>query len=100
MSRLKTPVIVKTPPKQSLSGAPLEFNQKLPAQFLEEQADGLDPAVEVRNVELLVGSVQVVIRQAEAHHHRWNLQHVLKIGHDWNRTARADEHGIFLKYVE
>ena len=36
-------------------------------QDLEEADDGLDPAVEVRDVELLVGGVQVVVGEAEAH---------------------------------
>src|ERR1700690_2849122 len=56
------------------------------AQLLEEQTNRLDPAMEVRNVKLLIRSVQVVVRQAEAHHHTGDLQHILKIGHDWNRA--------------
>jgi hypothetical protein len=54
----------------------------LPAQLLEEAADGFDPVVEVGDVELLVGGVQVVVRQAETHHHAGNLQHVLEAGDD------------------
>src|ERR1700680_3529108 len=50
------------------------------AQFLEEQTDRFDSAMEVGDVKLLVRSVQIVIGQAETHHHAWNLQHVLKIG--------------------
>ena len=53
-------------------------------QFLEEQTDGLDAAMEVGDVELLVGSVQVVVRKAESHHHAGNLKHVLKVGDDRN----------------
>ena len=32
------------------------------SQLLEEAADGFDPAVEVGNVELLVGGVEVIVR--------------------------------------
>ena len=48
-------------------------------------------------MELFVGSVQVVVGQAEAHHHAGNFQHVLEIGDDGNRAAGADEDRIFLK---
>src|SRR5579863_7517807 len=54
--------------------------------------------MEVRNVELLVGGVQIVVRQTEAHHHAGNLKHILKIGHDWNRAAGANEDRVFLKH--
>jgi len=37
------------------------------ADDVEEANDGLDPAIEIRNVEFLVGRVQVVVGQAEAH---------------------------------
>src|SRR5436853_7826630 len=67
------------------------------AHLFEEQTDGLDAAVEIGDVELLVGSVQIVIWQAEAHHHAGNLQHVLKVGYDGNRATGADETGSLLK---
>ena len=69
------------------------------AELLEEAADRFDPAVEVRNMELLVGRVQVVVGQAEAHHDAGNLQHVLEVGDDGNRTAAADEDRLFLEDV-
>src|SRR2546425_1872964 len=67
--------------------------------LFEEQTDGLDAAVEIWDVELLVGSVQIVIWQAEAHHHAGDLQHVLEIGYDGNRAAGADEHRLLLKDI-
>ena len=56
-------------------------------QAVEEVDDRLDPAIEVRDVELLVGGVQIVVGQAQAHHHRGNLQHVFEVGHDGNGSA-------------
>ena len=67
------------------------------SQLLKEPDDALNPAIEVRDVKLLVGSVQVVVGQAKAHHHAGNFEHVLKIGDDRNRSAGADEDRIFLK---
>src|SRR6266849_3625568 len=52
------------------------------SQLLEEQTDRLNPAMEVRDVKLLVRGVQIIVRQAEAHHDAGNLQHVLEVGHD------------------
>src|SRR6185437_5558016 len=46
---------------------------RLFSQLLEEQTDRLNPAMEVRDVKLLVRGVQVVVRQTEAHHHAGNL---------------------------
>src|ERR1039457_4173615 len=57
----------------------------LSPQLFKEQADRLDPAVKIWDVKLLVWRVQVVVGKPEAHHHRWNLEHVLEVGHDWNR---------------
>ena len=71
-------------------GARATLNQRFPkpglslTQLLKEQADRFNPVVEVRNMELLVRGVEVVVRKAEAHHHRRNLQHVLEIGDDRN----------------
>ena len=40
------------------------------AQFFKQENDGLDPLVEVRDVELLIGCVQIVVGQTKTHHHR------------------------------
>src|SRR5258708_22044251 len=69
----------------------------LPDQFLEEPDDRLDPAIEIRDVELLIRSVQVVVGQAKAHHHAGNLQYVLEIGDDGNRAAGANEYRVFFE---
>src|SRR5215469_7862381 len=57
------------------------------AQLLKEQADRLNSAVKIRDVEFFVGSVQIVVRKAKAHHDRGNLQHVLKIGDNRYRAT-------------
>src|ERR1700692_2126028 len=69
------------------------------SQLLKEQTNRFNPAMEIRNVKLLVWSMQIVVGKPKAHHDRWNLQHVLEIGHDWNRSAGANEHGLFLERV-
>src|SRR5208337_3133270 len=69
------------------------------SQLLEEAADGFDAVVEVGDVELLVGGVEVVVGKAEAHHHAGNFQDVLKVGDDGNGAAAADEDRIFLEGV-
>src|ERR1700682_2528344 len=69
------------------------------SQLLKEQTNRFNPAMKIRNVKLLVRSVQVIVRKPKAHHHRWNLQHVLEIGHDRNGSAGANKHGFFLERV-
>src|SRR5277367_1332682 len=69
----------------------------LVSQLFEEQTDSLNPMMEVRNVKLLVGSVQVVIRQAKAHHHAGNFQALIEIVDDRDRAAAANEYSFFLK---
>ncbi len=53
----------------ALQGKKFLTSHFLRCQTMEEVDDRLDPAVEVRYVELLVGRVQIVVRQAQAHHH-------------------------------
>src|SRR5258705_3132 len=77
----------------------LEIALLLPSQLFKKQANRLNPAVKVRDVKLLVGGVQVVVGETEAHHDAGNLQHILKIGDDRNRSAGADEHRVFLEDV-
>src|SRR5689334_19930918 len=67
------------------------------SQLLKEPDNALNPTIEVRDMELFVGSVQVVIGQAEAHHHAGDFEHVLEIGHDGNGAAGADEDRIFFE---
>ena len=57
------------------------------AQPLQEEDDGFDPAVEVGDVELLVGGVQVIVGEAEAHHHAGDLQVLLEVGRSEERRV-------------
>ena len=61
----------------ALAPTPNDEDRRLSPQLLEEQADGLNPAIEVRNMELLIRRVQVAVGQAEAHHHAGDLQPIL-----------------------
>src|ERR1700687_658346 len=69
------------------------------SELLEEAADGFDPAVEVRDMELLVGGMQVVVGEAEAHHHTGYLQNVLESGDDGDRAGGATAHRVFLECI-
>jgi len=69
--------------RRSIPRADPAIMQLLPELF-KKQTDRFNPPVEVRDVELLVRGVQVIVGQAEAHHHAGNLQHVLEIGDDGN----------------
>src|SRR5271170_5883176 len=68
-------------------------------QLLKEQANRLNPAMKIRDMKLLVRSMQIVIRKPKTQHHRRNLQHILEIGHNWNRPAGAYKHRLFLERV-
>src|ERR1700735_1745603 len=69
------------------------------SQLLEESADGVDAAMEVGNVEFFVGSVEVIVGQAEAHHYAGNFQDVLEVGDNWDGAAAADEDCFFLECI-
>src|SRR3974390_732581 len=68
------------------------------AEDLQKANHRLDAAIEVRDVELLVRGVQVVVGQAHAHHDAGNLQILLELGDDGNRAAGADVHGVTAEY--
>src|SRR5207253_2350650 len=63
-------------------------------EALDEPDDGVDPAVEIRQVELLVGRVQVVVRQAEAHEHRRRVEHVQELRRDRDGAALPHIYGL------
>src|SRR5439155_18191912 len=67
------------------------------AQQLEIPPHGLDAAVEIRQVELLVGSVEVVVRQAKAHHDYGNVQVIVEQSGDGNGAAGAHVDGLLLE---
>ena len=50
-------------------------------------------------MELLVGSVQVVVGKAEAHHDGGNLQSFVEVVDDGDRSPAADEHRFFLECI-
>ena len=47
----------------------------------------------------LVRSMQIIVRQSEAHHDAGNLQYVLKIRDDRNRAPRPDKYRVLLESV-
>src|SRR6185312_2944112 len=61
----------------------------------EEPQNRFDPAMKIRQVELLVRSMKIVIRQSKAHHHRRNPQLAHKVADDWNRPTAAHKDGFF-----
>src|SRR5438067_6352848 len=72
---------------QSLSGS----------QLLEEANNRFNSAIKVRDVELLVRRVQIIIGEAETHHDGGYLQVLLKIPHNGNRAATANVDGLFVE---
>ncbi len=56
-------------------------------QLLKEQTNRLNPTMKIRNMKLLIRSMQIIVRQPKPHHHRRNLQHILKIRHNRNRST-------------
>src|SRR5580698_6632006 len=61
------------------------------SSFLHEADQRDDSQLEVSQVELFVGGVQVVVGQAEAHHHTGQAQMAGKVPDNWNGAAGADE---------
>src|ERR1700722_11798063 len=57
----------------------------------EKADDRLDAAVEVGEVELLVGGVKIVVRQTEAHQDGGALQLADEVADDGDGAAAADE---------
>ena len=54
-----------------------------------------DPAVEIRQVEFLVGCVEVVVGKPEPHHDAGDAEVSVEHAHYRNRPAGADVHGVF-----
>ncbi len=67
----------------------------LPAEDLQVAGDGPDAAVEVWQVELLVGRVQIIVGKSEAHHHAGNSEIPVEDADDRDRAARPDVHRLF-----
>ncbi len=56
--------------------------------------DRLDPPMKVRQVELLIRRMQIVVRQPKPHHHRRNPQLPHKIPHNRNRPAAPHKYRL------
>src|ERR1700733_1895699 len=81
---------VSSEPTAGLVGAP---------QLFEEQNDGLDTPVKIGNVKFFIRGMQVVVRQAEAHHHGRDFEMTLEISHNGDGAAGANEDRLFPKYL-
>src|ERR1039457_5012498 len=66
----------------------------------EEADDGLDAAVEVGEVEFLVGGVEVVVGQAEAHEDGGRAERADEVADDGDGAAAADEDGVFAFFID
>src|ERR1700692_2443614 len=71
----------------------------LSSQLLEDQANGFNPMGEVGDVKLFVGGVEVVVGKAETHHYAGNLQTLVEIVDDGNRSAAPDEDGFLIECI-
>ena len=60
-------------------------------RFFQETHDRFDPQFEVLQVELLVGGVNVVVGQAEAHHHAGHAEMAVEVADDGDGAAGADK---------
>src|SRR5512142_1280282 len=75
------------------------FTRLLLPEDFEETADRFDAAVEVRDMKLLVGCVQIVVRQAHAHHYGRNVKHVIEIRHNGNGAAAARIYRVLVEHL-
>src|SRR5580658_9808908 len=55
--------------------------------------------MKVGDVEFFVGSVEVIVGQAEAHHYAGNFQDVLEVSDNRDGAAAADEDCFFLECI-
>src|SRR5947209_2183442 len=69
-------------------------SQLLRSQLLKKPNNRFNPAIKIRNMEFLVRRVQIVVGQSEAHHHAGNMQVLLDVGDNGNRSAAAHEDGL------
>ena len=83
---------VRPPQHQALPQASIEtWGNRLFAGLFQKTHDRFDAQLEVFQVELFVGGVDVVVGEAEAHHHAGNAQIAVKIADDGDGAAGADE---------
>jgi len=81
-------IVIECHPRSRLGdlGIPL-----LLAGLLQEAHDRFDAQIEVLQVELFVGGVDVVVGQAEAHHDAGDAEMAVKVADDGDGAAGADE---------
>src|SRR5271169_3106402 len=77
----------------------LRHPQSLTADLLQESNQRHDAQLEVLQMVLLVGSVDVVVRQAKAHHHAGSAQVAVKVAHDGDGAAGTDENRILAPHL-
>ena len=65
------------------------------ARLLQEPDQGADAEFEVLQVELLIGSMDVVVGEAEAHHDAGQAEVTIEVADDGDGAAGADEDGVF-----
>jgi len=79
----------------------LTFNPPIQTRLLPQQlqipSHRLDAAIKIGNVEFLVGSVQVIVWEAEAHHDAGYFQKALERSHDGDGAAGAHVDGLLLE---
>jgi len=63
-----------------------------------DRHDRFNPTIEIRDVELLVWRVQIIVRESKSHHHGRNAEMLLKISNNRHRSTRANEHRVFAEY--
>jgi len=56
-------------------------------QYFQVPGHGFNATEEIRQVELLVGSVQIIVRQAETHHHAGDSEVAVEDAHARERPA-------------
>src|ERR1035437_3738431 len=76
--------------RQRISGKVRRKFMSVPCENLQVARHGFDAAIEVRQVELLVGRVQVVVGESETHHDAGDPQVAVEDADDGDGTAAAD----------
>src|SRR5215468_9930164 len=62
--------------------------------FSQETNRGRNPPVEIRQMELFVGSVHSIVRQPETHHYSGDAERFLEETHRRHRSAGTQEHRL------
>src|SRR5262245_24763154 len=83
--------------RRTVADAPRLLALTRRAETLEISRYCGDAAKEVGQVEFLVGRVQVVVRQTEAHHHARNIQVAVEYSDNRNRASGPDVHSLLSK---